>query len=695
MTFPVNQKINPYQQQTAMGMNSDSTGNNTPMGLSSGDVQDNLINKSPTVKGVVDPGGKRRWLTWALFIPVWASMIYPMNKFNDACKGDFDKSLIGKVSRWAEARGNSKFCQSSVFKTIGEKWQFIKKGFMDKVVPKSRLLSAFIKTPTKAESHAVLMMAGGTLTELAADAAQKLEMLHKQTDKELQPELLKKMGVTVEEFERITEKSHECPDKIIEVCERLGKTDLDHYKHTKVGHIPFTKEKYCSDVIPVVGHKVLDVDVHFSAYANKMKAIRSANKTWLGKFVPKAMLRTIEGITNGTAGGKIAIGLAAFFIADSIKDAINAPKGEKGSTFAESNIHGLGFYILMPLMIGVMHRFGGLKYLGMDAEQLTKYREKIEVFNKKAQKLAEQGTKSAKMQWKVERNKLINELATMRKGLVPNKAKLEITGSKSTKFLKKMFYWPIKTFARAMTFGLETPQGFYKAKASFFEKLKMNPLISLKKAAGYPLRFGLVTVVISPFFINPILRLSHMIFGKPTKSVLDDGKEPEVKTQPQQPIIRPQQPNQTHPAQSVTMPAQRYSSNEPYQRQNLLDMYKAKHSVPTAPATPAAPAMIPVSQESAGMYAPVAAASSMMPNVYAENPQAQQMMPTYQEPARTYIPSSAPAMIPTSDEPVRTYMPSSAGVVVNPQVVMQENAKTNDAFLKAERAEQRAMGHFD
>lgn len=745
MSYPINSKINPYQQQTPMGMNSDSAGNNgVPMGVSSSGVHDNLVNNSPTVKGVVH--GERKWLTWALLAPVWAAMIYPMNKFNDACKGDFDGSLIGKVSKWAENRGNNRFLQSKVFKTMGDKWSGLKKWFMETAVPKSRILSAMIKTPSKPESHMVLMMAGGATTELAADAAQKLKMLYDNAkDDVAKADVLKKMGITAPELEQIAELSHEYPDKILKICENLGKTNLDRFQHTRVAPIPFTKGKFVSEVIPGA-HKLLDTDVHFSAYANKMKAVKSANKTWLGRFVPKAMLRTIEGITNGTAGGKFAIGMAAFFIADSIKDAINAPKGDKVSTFAESNIHGLGFYLLMPLMIGVMHMFGGLRYLGMDAEQLKQYRAKIKAFDKEATSLAEKGTKAHKAEWKAARKKLVAELAQMRKGVTPNDAKIHIPASR----LKKIFYWPIKKVAGAVTFGLDTPKGFYKNNAHFWEKLFASPGVALKKFAGYPLRFGLVTVLISPYFINPILKVSHMIFGKPKNSVMDDGKEPEPqRNQHPRPVVMPQRAPQS------TMTPTAYNTDATFERQNLLDNYKAKYAAPEPP--PASvmmpvqqPApqmytqyqqpqpMMPVQQTNGGMYAQYLQAQQPVPvypnysNVYApyappqpqlvapnyqnyatyapyQYPQQvayqpQQVMPMYQPqqpvmqnyqmPANGYV-AAAPAMMPAKTEPARTYVPSASGVAINPSVAMQENAKANEAFLKADRAEQRAMGHVD
>lgn len=769
MVYSVNQKNNPYQQQMTMGMSSDSSGNNgVPMGVGSSGVHDDLINNSPTVKGVVH--GERKWLTWALFAPVWAAMIYPMNKFNDACKGDFDGSLIGKVSKWAEDKGNNKFFQADIFKSIGNKWTGLKTKFME-FVPKSRILHAIFHTPTKPESHVVAMMAGGTWTELAADAAQKLDMLSKRFPaKEQQAELLKTMGVSAELFKNMTERSHDYAPEILEVCERLGKTDFDRFTHDKVGQIPFTKGKYFSEVIPGA-HKILDTDVHFSAYANKMKAIRGANKTWLGKFTPKAMLRTIEGVTNGTAGGKLAIGMAAYFIADSIKDAINAPKGDKISTFAESNIHGLGFYLLMPLMIGLMHRVGGLKYLGMSKDQVKLYKDKIEAFDKEAQRLAGVGTKDAKASWKSQRKALIKDLKQMLKGdtVDKNAAKLAINGSGATKTLKKIFYWPIKKLAGALTFGLDTPKGFYKADAHFWEKLFASPGIALKKFAGYPLRFAMVTMIISPYFINPILKVSHMIFGKPAKSVLDDGKEPEkpktpVNRQPR-PVIMPQR------APQPVLPQPTYNLNAPLKRENLLDKYKQEHAAPVVQAVPEAPVMVPVQQPNAqmyasaqppqplmtvqqpntGMYAQYAQPQQamyqpqqMMPNyqnyanmynqyqqpqqvayqpqqmmpayqnyaAYAPYQQPQQMayqpqqvmpmyqpqqvMPSYQMPANVYMQTAAaPAMMPMHTEQARTYVPSSAGVVVNPNIQFQENLKANEAFLKADRAEKKAMGHAD
>lgn len=535
MSFQVNQNFNPYnkqpQQQVAMGIGG-------TQGQPIGETVREGINTNTAIKGATDPKEKNKWITLVALVPIWAGMIKAMEKFNKECSGEYKQSLIGRVSDWAEDVGNNKFFQSSFMKSFENKATGLKTKFFENIVPKSRILNAFFNTPTKPENSMSLMMAGGTCTEVTADAAQKLE----QYQKEHPTDFFKHIGHegTQEDFEKICKNSHEYVDKISKMCDNLAKVD-DHFVVSKSLKVPFTKSTYLSEIIPGnLGHKVLDVNVHFSSYVNKLKAFNNGKSTWLGKNLPKAMLRTIEGITNGTAGGNLAILMAAFFIAEAVKDAFNAPKGDKVSTFAESNINGLGFYLLMPFTIGLMHKAGGLKYMGMSEGQVKAYREKITAFNARTEELAAIGTPESKTLWKQEKEVFKNEIKAMLKceTVDPKVPKLAIQGNSVTKFLKKALYAPVKAAANIITVGLENAHGFYKKDAGFFEKLWKSPIGQLKKAAGYPMRFSLILFFIAPPFVNFVTKCGHVIFGRPKKSILDKEQESE-KAKEHPPLIYP------------------------------------------------------------------------------------------------------------------------------------------------------------
>lgn len=535
MSFQVNQNFNPYnkqpQQQVAMGIGG-------TQGQPIGETVREGINSNTAIKGATDPKEKNKWITLVALVPIWAGMIKAMEKFNKECSGRDGKDLITKVSDWGEKVGNNKFFQSSFMKNVENKTTWLKTKFFENIVPKSRVLNAIFNTPTRPESHMVLMMAGGTKSEVAADAAQKLE----QYQKEHPTDFFKHIGYEgrEEEFKKICGQSHDNIEAISEMCEKLSKVN-DHFVVSKSMKLPFTKETYLSEIIPGnLGHKVLDTNVHFSSYVNKLKAFNNGKSTWLGKNLPKAMLRTIEGITNGTAGGNIAILMAAFFIAEAVKDAFNAPKGDKVSTFAESNINGLGFYLLMPFTIGLMHKAGGLKFMGMSADQVKAYREKITAFNERTEHLASIDTPEAKNLWKQEKEVFKNEIKAMLKceTVDPQVPKIAINGNGVTKFLKKALYAPFKAAANIITVGLENAHGFYKKDAGFFEKLWKSPIGQLKKAAGYPVRFSLILFLIAPPFVNFVTKCGHVIFGRPKKSILDKEQETE-KTKEHPPLIYP------------------------------------------------------------------------------------------------------------------------------------------------------------
>lgn len=675
MAYPVNSKISPYnqQQQMTMGMNSDSAANGVAMGLNTPQLQDVNVDKvveKSALKGIKDDDDALfSFKTFLYSLPVTAAMIYGMDKFNAACGGDYDKSLVGKINKYGEKIGE----KVPVIDTAVRKVEDFVKWFKTKVASKTSITSSFFNNPSIPESPTVSMMALGTHAEIASEAIGKVKQYVDQHG-----EL--KGSATVEEIAKLadhnTKRTPEYVNRIMQICREQGDAVLTVNKFGNVKNIwlvgrLFKKDRYFSDLLPKSWHETVSRKIYLSEFANKIQAIVNPKaETEVGKKLPKLTLRIVEGLTNGTAGGKFAVFMGAYFIADAIKKAIHAPhkKGEKRKVFAENMISNVGMYMTMPISIILMHKFGGLQYLGMgkgtqQTENLAKYRKLLGELNEATEKgTIDRATYKAKV--KELKEIRISALKFLKTDSAPQKA---------LKVVKHIVYRPIMRFFNILAVGLERIKPYTKDSNVISKNLKIG-WDKFKGGAGYPVRMGIFMFMIAPFFDKILAKGSHLFFGRPMKSRLDEGKEkPEESTNRQpQPVVREAQQRVSTPP-SVMMPSKNAANRQmkPFERQNLLDLYKTQH----------APQQMTPAAQDYNMYATSASTPSMIPT-------------DDDQQKRRYIPSSAPVKL-VSSEPARSYMPSAAGVVINPNIEFQESLKAQDAFMKAEKAELRAKGHID
>lgn len=385
MSYPVNQKLNPYNQPT-MGINS------IPMQNVDSEKVRQGVNGSPIVKTTKQDSPL---LLLGVMAPTAVATAWGMSKFNDKCRGEYKESLVGKIGAWGDKIGSSKLFTNSFTSSINKKYISISNYIKDKIIPKNKITRAFFTTPTHPENHNALTMAGGTINELASSAVQLFE---KFTDKGANVDKVKQLGfvkangeVDMDKYHDIVKNSHKYSEEITKICEKQGLEGC--YQQTKGGKIPWSKklfgeEKYLSELLPFT-KKILCRKVYFSEYTNKLNAVKgiknTAQTTILGKVLPKTTLRVIEGLTNAsTGGGALGIIMGSYIIADAIVKTIKSDKGEKTKTFAENMIYNLGWYLTLPFAIGLMHKVGGLKYIGMSKEQVAAFRADLEAFNAKA-----------------------------------------------------------------------------------------------------------------------------------------------------------------------------------------------------------------------------------------------------------------------------------------------------------------------
>ena len=295
-------------------------------------------------------------------------------------------------------------------------------------------------------------------------------------------------------------------------------------------------------------------DVGIAELANKFDlTLKTGAKTKFGKFVGKSFGYLTEGCTNRFAGGKVAVAMQAFIFADMLIHTFNAPKGEKGKTLAERFVNDFTYFLALPVGIWAMHKAGGLKYLGMSKEQVKAYEENLKLFKEGA------------------KNKLYTKKGFKMRSKVLNR---QLNAGVKNPFLKL-----IKKAANILTVGLNQ-KPVYLSKSSSNLNLLRKLGYWTKNAAGYPIRFAIPMMLISPILAKWATKATHTVFGRPTKSVLDEEEEASttdktdttaaaaaaMQNKPQ----TIQQPGQVSPSQKSTL--QHKSPNDYKSDTNLIKM---------------------------------------------------------------------------------------------------------------------------
>lgn len=399
---------------------------------------------------------------------------------------------------------------------------------------------------------------------------------------------VKKLGFkSIREFNELKGKFLDNPDKIMKALENADKK------------IKFSVWRGNDNILGKIKSHLIGRIATPQEYLNKYKAILGkGNTSRLGKFLPASLGWLTEGTTSRFAGGKLAVAMQSYFLADMLYHTIKAPKGEKTKTFAERFVNDFTYFMAMTFGIKAMHKVGGLKYLGIkDKAGIEAYRKGVEVFK-------------AKYAAGLLKNKKAYKFAQKRLDV--------LLGKQNVKgFFNKLFF----KVGKLINLGNERIPA-YKSTS----KYNLN---WLRKCAngnilGVPLRFAIPMLVISPFLAKLTTKTAHKIFGKPTNSVLDEDKEPEeVKTAQRQ--TQPQNnniPEVNKPQQPPRNPNQYADSNLIKQRTNAINGQQQVNNVNPQQATP----------------------NATNPNVAQPTKENEE-----KEPVRTYIPSPV-GMVPQTPD---------------------------------------------
>lgn len=470
-------------------------------------------------------------------------------------------------------------------------------------------------------------------------AGKKLEVLERYA-KRLK---IKRLGFeSVAEFEKVKGDILSHPDKVMQALKNA----------TKDGDVVVPIWRKSGNLGKIQNH-LFGRQVSLKEYLNKYTAaLGKGNKTALGRFLPKALSWFMEGCTNRFAGGKIAVAMQAGIFADMLIHTFKAPKGEKGKTLAERFVNDFTYFMAMPLGIVAMHKVGGLKYAGMTTEQVKAYREALKQFNNdvKAGLLSDKSTYKARAK----------DLKKMLKADVKNPI---------TKLFKKI--------GGFINIGNETKLARRSASKWNLNLLRKSGNF-FKNLAGVPLRIAIPLAIVSPFLAKLTTKGAHAIFGKPTKSVLDEGKEeennqtaqtlsPEQQKAMQEAIIKAAQ------AQAATAQAQIHKV--PQSQTNLINQYiNAQKNQTSNTNTNLINQAVTNAQQTS---------IANKPNVK----NAADKLPVSNSPKRSYIPSpecGIPAEVKKSK-----YIPSPESVVSAGPV--EDYSAAEMALSKADQAEKNVM----
>lgn len=399
---------------------------------------------------------------------------------------------------------------------------------------------------------------------------------------------VKKLGFkSIREFNELKGKFLDNPDKIMKALENADKK------------IKFSVWRGNDNILGKIKSHLIGRIATPQEYLNKYKAILGkGNTSRLGKFLPASLGWLTEGTTSRFAGGKLAVAMQSYFLADMLYHTIKAPKGEKTKTFAERFVNDFTYFMAMTFGIKAMHKVGGLKYLGIkDKAGIEAYRKGIEAF--KAKHAA---------------------------GLLNNKKAYKFAQKRLDVLLGKQ---NVKGFFNKLFFKVGKLINLGNERIPAYKSTSKYNLNWLRKCAngnilGVPLRFAIPMLVISPFLAKLTTKTAHKIFGKPTNSVLDEDKEPEeVKTAQQQ--TQPQNnniPEVNKPQQPPRNPNQYADSNLIKQRTNAINGQQQVNNVNPQQATP----------------------NATNPNVSQPTKENEE-----KEPVRTYIPSPV-GMVPQTPD---------------------------------------------
>ena len=562
---------------------------------------DSFIAQRLTSFSDVDP-----MLQYGVAIPTWIAVNQGMDKYTKLFRGDYNKSISYKIGHAGDVVSNF-FVQNPVGRTINKGFNAIGSFLRKNVYEKSAILRAW-ETPATPDLTLVKHQMHGITGMIRTDAVNILEEFLNPienvkdldclgaTKEQIQNIEKSLVGKTAEQQKLLLEKAQyellnrgATPDKVKGFlnstpsaretiikelkAKALSFKDLKEFEAIKAApnenpvrllevlkNAPrnmYSRISYSNkNLYSTVKGGLFGRKEYFDAVFNKLVACEKpevlqqlniqTHTTKLGRALAKMHLQFMEGATSRISGGKLAAAMQAFFIAEAlIRANRQETNGDKFKSFMERMAELIGFFVFMPPAVQLTFHMAGFANTGMTPQQVENYRKAVEKFN---DRVISGEFKNKYNLYKQER-KALEALRPKTKN--PIKWLVRKAGSIVGVGLDQIRPYTRQTFEKITLKDLNPLQIFSNPKAlghAWAQRLKdifHNPKYWLKQGAGYPMRFGIPMLMFIPFANKFLVKASHLIFGKPKESLLDEEKfmEEQEKAKEEQMQAQMQQQN--------------------------------------------------------------------------------------------------------------------------------------------------------
>lgn len=673
---------NNYQNQLNYGAVKDvipqQVNQKLPQSVQNYDVRES-VQGNTAVKAAKD--AKKDPITLGLTGAIWLGLAQFCQGLNNKLNCKWEESWLGKVGNWAEKFSLKHFPNGGNGKI---------KNFFSGLIDKSAILRC-IKTPTKAQNGLAVSQSRGITGYVMNDVN---SMLNYHLQNGHGDDIVKLLDGITDINGKTGKEALDFIDDLFKNCEQNQSQiqklikNLANAPDTKVSVDYLTQNRFFK--IPNI--PFLKREGSFKEMANKLNAVfeNSAGlgkqATNLGKSLPRQALKTLEGLTNGGAGGKIMIVIQAAMFAQAIREAMDAPEGEKLSTFSENVANDFGYFLSIPLQVKASHAIGGLKYIGINgaknaaeqAQSVNTYRNMIKNLNTKV----DAGT--------------ISHIDYLKES---KKIKEFLNGN------SKWYQKPFKLLGKIFSTGLdaETIKPFVdnadkSLGTSMFNSIK-NFANKLKGPYfGTVLRFAVGAMVVGPLVAKCVVKVSHLIFGRPTKSIIDKDKE-ETKTQNNNEISMTQeemmQKLAANPELMKKMENDPQFLNQLLENPELMVKYlngelKVENNQQNSVLNGANSKYI-IQNNTPKQQANIPSQPQVQQNLSALNNNSQSKMDLFGLGKKKEETPKQEENKQDSLEPTRTYIPSSECMVKTDGQNQELDPNVNSAILNAEKIEKRAL----
>lgn len=372
------------------------------------------------------------WLTHPLLmLGACGAMSYGVDKFAEACGGEYNKSIVGRAANLGDNITNSEFVKSKPIQTVLG-WGKSAKNGIAKIFKNSDLIHAIKDTPSKPEwpmvKDELLSMEQRIvrdfteittelkLTENGAVELNKLSLGKKEkeflknffSNNKVSDEVksnalqLKNLGLEDDAIKNIINTGNATNTVKEATLKKLGLTaenvgmDIKQYlEKLKSGKISKDDVKLIREACDKArgisicdGYKewlgplqIFKRKMSTNEVANRLVSMDKEKTSKLGRMFSTLLQKCHRGFTFG--GGKMMVlFMVTPFLVDTIIDVKKADKNEKAGTAAHGLVHSMSWVFTFPLALKIMHHLGGAQYAGMSPDKVKEYRSLIKAFNK-------------------------------------------------------------------------------------------------------------------------------------------------------------------------------------------------------------------------------------------------------------------------------------------------------------------------